>query len=102
MGTRSARVFAFCAAGPLASPRPEVCVRIWRMVRLAGFPDGVFKFANSGRYFATGSETLSLPASFNIGSGVAVIGFVIDAIQKRLSIDIGFFAATSAEPVASM
>src|SRR5438445_3667611 len=29
-GTRSASVFAFCASGPLASPSPEVWVRICR------------------------------------------------------------------------
>src|SRR5437016_3401844 len=48
-GTRSASVFAFCASGPLASPSPEVWVRICVMVRLAGLLEGVFRSAESAR-----------------------------------------------------
>jgi hypothetical protein len=83
--TRSASVFACCAAGPLASPSPEVWVRICVIVRLAGLPEGVFKLANSGRYLATGSATLSLPSSCNMRIAVPVIGFVIEAIQTTVS-----------------
>ena len=96
IGTRSASVLASCAAGPLASPRPDVCVRICVIVRFAGLPDGVFRLANSGRYFATGSATLSLPSSCSIRIAAPVIGFVIEAIQNSVSGVIGRFAATSA------
>ena len=71
------------------------------MVRFAGLPEGVFSSANSGRYFATGSLTLSLPSSCSISTAVPVIGFVIEAIQKSVSGVIGRFAATSASPVLS-
>ena len=99
--TRSASVFASCAAGPDASPRPEVCVRICVIVRFAGLPDGVFRSAKPGRYFATGSETFSLPSSWSIRTATPVTGLVIDAIQNSVSGVIGRFAARSAEPVAS-
>src|SRR6266540_773978 len=100
-GTRSASVFAFCASGPLASPSPEVCVRICVIVRLAGLPEGVFRSANPGKYFATGSAMLSLPSSCNMRIAAPVTGFVIEAIQKSVSDVIGLFAATSAKPVVS-
>ena len=76
-------------------------MRICVIVRFAGLPEGVFRFANSGRYFATGSATLSLPSSCSIRIAAPVIGFVIEAIQKSVSGVIGRFAATSASPVLS-
>src|SRR5213078_3574648 len=97
IGTRSASVLACCAAGPVASPRPEVCVRICEMVRLAGWPEGVLRLANSGRYFATGSATLSLPSSCNMRIAVPVIGFVIEAIQNSVSGDVGEAGAFNVE-----
>ena len=100
-GTRSASVLACCAAGPLASPSPDVCVRIWVIVRFAGLPEGVFRSANSGRYFATGSATVSLPSSCSMRIAAPVTGLVIEAIQNSVSGVIGRFAATSAKPVAS-
>ena len=100
-GTRSASVLACCAAGPVASPRPDVWVRIWVIVRFAGLPEGVFKSANSRRYFATGSATVSLPSSCSMRIATPVTGLVIEAIQNRVSGVIGRFAATSAKPVAS-
>ena len=100
-GTRSASVLALCAAAPSASPRPEVCVRICVMVRSAALPEGVFRLAHSGIYFATGSETFSFPSSWSMRIAVPVIGFVIEAIQKSVSAVIGFFEATSAKPVVS-
>ena len=71
------------------------------MVRFAGLPDGDFRFANSGRYFATGSATFSFPSSWSIRIAAPVIGFVIEAIQNSVSGDTGFFVATSAKPVLS-
>src|SRR5260221_14662694 len=71
------------------------------MARPAALPDGVFRFANSGIYFATGSVTFSFPSSWSMRIAVPVIGFVIEAIQKRVSDAIGFFEATSAKPVVS-
>ena len=100
-GTRSASVFACCAAGPVASPSPDVCVRICVIVRFAGLPEGVFRLANSGRYFATGSVTLSLPSSCSMRIATPVTGLVIEAIQNSVSGVIGRFAATSAKPVVS-
>ena len=86
---------------PPASPRPEVWVRICEMVRLAGLPEGVFKLANSGRYFATGSATLSLPSSCSIRIATPVTGLVMLAIQNKVSGLIGRLVATSARPVVS-
>src|SRR5207249_709797 len=63
--------------------------------------EGVFRSANPGRYFATGSATLSLPSSCNMRIAAPVTGFVIEAIQKSASGVIGLFAATSAMPVLS-
>src|SRR5688572_24116771 len=97
-GTRSARVLAWRALVPGASPRPEVCVRIWVIVRFAGFPEGVLRFANSGRYFATGSETFNLPSSWSISTATPVMGLVIEAIQKTVSGVIGIFSAILAKP----
>src|SRR5690349_6618759 len=94
IGTRSARVFACRKAAAFPSPRPEVWVMICLIVRLAGLPDGVLRFANSGRYFATGSETLSLPSSWSMSTAVPVMGLVIEAIQQIVSGDIGFLAST--------
>ena len=71
------------------------------IVRLAGLPDGVFRSAKPGRYFATGSETFSLPSSWSIRIATPVTGLVIEAIQNSVSGVIGRFAARSAEPVAS-
>ena len=76
-----------------------MCVRICVIVRFAGLPEGVFRLANSGRYFATGSATFSLPSSCSIRIAAPVIGLVIEAIQKSVSGVIGRFAATSAKPV---
>lgn len=69
------------------------------IVRFAGLPEGVFKFANSGRYFATGSATFSFPSSCSMSTAVPVIGFVIEAIQKSASGVIARFDAMSAMPV---
>ena len=38
--------------------------------------------ANSGMYFSTESSTDSLPSSSSIRTAVAVMGLVIEAIQK--------------------
>jgi hypothetical protein len=70
-------------------------------VRSADLPDGVFRPANAGRYFATGSEAFSFPSSWSIRIETPVTGLVIDAIQNSVSAVIGRFAATSARPVAS-
>ncbi len=64
-------------------------------------PDGVFRSANPGRYFDTGSDTFSLPSSWSIRTATPVTGLVIEAIQNSVSGVIGRFAARSAEPVAS-
>ena len=61
------------------------------IVRFAGLPDGVFRLAKPGRYFATGSVTLSLPSSCSIRTAAPVIGLVIDAIQNSVSGVIGRF-----------
>ena len=71
------------------------------MVRFAGLPDGVFRSAKPGRYFATGSETFSLPSSCSIRIATPVTGLVIEAIQNSVSAVIGRFVATSAQPVVS-
>ena len=80
---------------------PEVCVSRWRIVTRAGLPSAVFRPSNSGRCFSTGSSTESLPSSWSIRTAVAVIGLVIEAIQKIVSGRIGLPAAMSALPVAS-
>ena len=56
---------------------------------------------NSGRYFSTGSSTLTLPSSTSIIKAVAVIGLDWEAIQNSASVRIGFFAAMSMYPTAS-
>ena len=66
-------------------------MRIWVIVRFAGLPEGVFRLANSGRYFATGSATLSLPSSCSMSTATPVTGLVIDAIQNSVSGVIGTF-----------
>ena len=52
-------------------------------------------FLNSGKYFSTGSSTESLPSSCNIMMAVAVIGFVMEAIQNISSVRSAFFVAKS-------
>src|SRR5512140_335214 len=71
------------------------------MVRLAGWPDGVLRPANSGIYFATGAATLSLPSSWSINSATAVTGLVLEAIQNIESGRIGSCVLRFATPVAS-
>ena len=85
----------------MISPMPEVCVSRWRIVTCAGLPSAVLRPLNSGRYFSTGSSTESLPSSWSIMTAVAVIGLVIEAIQKMASGRIGLSAAMSALPIAS-
>ena len=68
----------FSTALPFSSPALSICP------------------LNSGKYFSTASSTFTLPSSTSIIRAVAVIGLVIEAIQKRLSVRIGFFAAMSA------
>ena len=80
---------------------PEVCVSRWRIVSRAGLPSAVLSSLNSGRYFSTGSSTESLPSSWSIRTAVAVMGLVIEAIQKIVSGRIGLFSAMSALPIAS-
>ena len=70
------------------------------IVRFAGLPDGVFRLANSGRYFATGSATLSLPSSCSIRIATPVTGLVIDAIQNSVSGVIGRLRRDIGEPGA--
>src|SRR5205814_1613080 len=82
-----------------ASPSPEVCVRMWLIVRLAGLPEGVFSWANSGRYFDTGSATFNMPSSCSMRIAVAVIGCVIEATQTSELGIIGLFVAKSAKRV---
>ena len=76
-------------------------MRICVIVRFADLPEGVFKAVNSGRYFATGSATDSLPSSCSISTATPVTGLVIEAIQNSASGVIGRFAATSAKPMDS-
>ena len=71
------------------------------IVRFAGLPEGVFRVANSGRYFATGSATLSLPSSCSMRTATPVTGLVIEAIQNSVSGVMARFAATSARPLVS-
>src|SRR5258708_13751141 len=71
------------------------------MVRLAGLPEGVLRLANSGIYFATGSDTVSFPSSWSMRMAAPVMGFVIEAIQKSDSGVSGRFEAASARPVDS-
>ena len=51
---------------------------------------------NSGRYFSTGSSSLTFPSSTSIISAVAVIGLDCEAIQNSASVAIGLPASTSA------
>ena len=97
-GMRSASVRA---VAEFASPRPEVWVSSWAMVRLAGLPEGVFRSANAGMCLATGSLTESLPSSWSMSTATAVTGLVIEAIQKIEFACIGRWVARSARPVAS-
>ncbi len=55
---------------------------------------------NAGRYLLTGSSMSSFPSSCSIIAAVATIGFVIDAIEKRLPFFIGVAASMSARPTA--
>ena len=59
------------------------------------------RLRNSGRNFATGSSSVTFPASTRIIKAEAVIGFDSEAIQNRQSVVIGVPAATSANPTAS-
>ena len=66
-------------------------------VRTPSFSD-VFtqRFANSGRYFETGSSSLSLPSSTRIAIVTPQKPFVWEHCMYGSSILIGRFAATSA------
>ena len=85
--------------------RPAVCERTSRTVigcagffstsRPSPFSATTIWPRNSGRYFSTGSSSRTFPSSTSIIRAVAVIGFDIEAIQKRSSTFIGLFAATS-------
>lgn len=55
----------------------------------------------AGTNFATGSSSSSLPSSTSINTPIAVIGFVIEAIQKTASRRIGRRLSMSARPKAS-
>ncbi len=100
-GTTPARFLMSRASAGEISPMPEVCVSRWRIVTRAGLPSAVLSCANSGMCFSTGSSTDSLPSSWSINTAVAVIGLVIDAIQKMVSGRMGRSLAMSAFPVAS-
>ena len=80
--------------------RPDVWLSSWAIVISAGLPEGVLRPANSGRYLETGSSTLSLPSSWSIRIATPVTGFVMDAIQNRVSGCIGLRPSMSASPVA--
>ena len=108
--SRSENVLILCSTRDMKG-RPLVCERTFLTV--IGWR-GLFKSSwswsrstasicpwNSGRYFSTGSSTFTLPSSTRIISAAAVIGLDIEAIQKRLSVCIGLWAATSAKPTAS-
>ena len=68
--------------------------------RSGGLPSASFIALNSGRYFPTGSSTDSFPSSCKIITAVAVIGFVIEAIQNSVLGAIGRFVSMSASPTA--
>jgi len=64
------------------------------MIRLAGLPEGVFRLANSGRYFAAGSAHLCTVADlFRMhrrslgltGLGIIIVDNVFLGLQPRLS-----------------
>ncbi len=81
--------------------RPLVCERTFRTVigwagffrtsRPSSFSATTIWPRNSGRYFSTGSSSRTLPSSTSIISAEAVIGFDIEAIQKRSSGFMGVF-----------
>ena len=84
--------------------RPEV----WRsrsctvITRLAGTRSApTVRFANSGRYSATGAAICSLPSSARIIAASEVSGLVIEAIRKIASSSIGALASRSRQPKAS-
>jgi len=74
---------------------------MWATVSRAGFPEGVFRPANSGRYFSTGSSRPRRPSSTSIITAAPVTGFDIEAIKNTVSGFIGLPEATSANPVHS-
>ncbi len=100
-GMRSARVRAASLSCLEASPIPDVCVSRWRSVITAGRPSSVRRFPSSGTYLATGSSIDSLPSSCSISTAVAVIGLLMDAIQKMESVRMGRLPAGSAVPTAA-
>ena len=79
---------------------PEVCVSRWRIVTRAGLPSAVasleFRQVLLDRIFDR-----QPPSSWSIMTAVAVIGLVIDAIQKMASGRIGLPSPMSALPIAS-
>src|SRR4051794_5076823 len=88
---------------------PAVWVSRWRSVigRLAsrsfGEPSGpkpsnTFGAANSGNSRPTGSSRSSLPTSTSCMAAVAVIAFVMDAIQNTVSTVIGSVSVISRRP----
>ena len=54
--------------------------------------------ANFGKYFASGSSISSLPCSTSISAPTAVIGLVIEAMLKMVSVVMGTLAALSRQP----
>ena len=51
-------------------------------------------------YFAIGSERFSRPRSARIIAATLVIGLVIEAMRKIVSVNIGTLASTSCWPIA--
>ena len=65
------------------------------IVRFAGFPEGVFRLANSGG-LRHRIRDVQFAFVLQHQDGAPVIGFVIEAIQKSVSGVIGRLEATSA------
>ena len=64
----------------------------------ASEPTPTFASEKSAMNLATGSESLSLPASISIIAATLVMGLVIECRAKIVSGVIGRFAATSRTP----
>ena len=71
---------------------PDVCARSIRRVGRSF----AASFFHDGKYFSTGSSSMSLPSPTTARAVAAATPFVLDAIQKTVSGVILRFAARSA------
>ena len=82
-------MIGLAASTVLNSPRAESAGSIGKATRIS---------ENSGRNFERGSRNWNRPCSQSCIKPTVVIGFVMDAIRKIVSLNIGALALTSRDP----